>query len=123
MPAYELQLTGEGIESSDRRGLISSYCIAPRGHRLPFWGEGGKPPGWAICLGVDRPGPWWTKSFMEKPAITRANFSDVRLIMAIMRVLEELSLSQAVMGQISILEFPFVGCAWVPAITSFHAKL
>jgi hypothetical protein len=39
-----------------------------------------------------------TGSFMEKPTITKANLSDVRVIMAIMLVLVEELLCQAVMG-------------------------
>jgi hypothetical protein len=48
---------------------------------------GAKPPGKAICLGVDRPGPWWTGSLMEKSTFTRTNLSDVSVIVVIICVL------------------------------------
>jgi hypothetical protein len=47
---------------------------------------GAKPPGRTVCRDVDRLSPRWTGSCMEKPAFTRVNLSDVRVIMAIMRV-------------------------------------
>jgi hypothetical protein len=50
---------------------------------------GAKNPGWAIHLGVDRSGPWWTGSLMEKLAFTWMNLSNVRMIIAIMHVLVE----------------------------------
>jgi hypothetical protein len=56
-----------------------------------------KPLGQAFCLGVDRPGPYWTGSLMEKPAFTRANSSGVRVIIVIMRVSVGELLCQAVM--------------------------
>jgi hypothetical protein len=62
-----------------------------------------KPPRPAIRLGVDRPGPWWTKSLIEKLAFTRANLSGVRVIITIMRILVEELLYQAVMGLIPVL--------------------
>jgi hypothetical protein len=63
-----------------------------------------KPPGWTVYLGVDRPGPWWTRSFTEKPVFTRASLSGVRVIMAIMHVLLEELLSQVVTGRVLVLE-------------------
>jgi hypothetical protein len=54
---------------------------------LDYLFRGVKPPGWAIFLGVDRLGPWWTESLMENPTFSRVNLSDVRVIMAIMNVL------------------------------------
>jgi hypothetical protein len=45
-----------------------------------------KPPGWTVCRDVDRLSPQWTGSCMEKPAFTRVNLFDVRVIMANMRV-------------------------------------
>jgi hypothetical protein len=66
--------------------------------------RGVKPSGWAICLGVGRPGPCWIGSPMEKPAFTRENLSDVRVIMVIMHVLEEELLCQVVTGWIHVLE-------------------
>jgi hypothetical protein len=65
---------------------------------LDHFSRGVKPPGWAICLCVDRPGPWWIRSLMEKPTFTRMNLSDVRVIMAIMRVLVEELLCKVVTG-------------------------
>jgi hypothetical protein len=41
---------------------------------------------------------------MEKPAFTRANLSDIRVIMTIMRVLVEELLCQVVTGRIPVLE-------------------
>jgi hypothetical protein len=70
---------------------------------------GAKPPGWAICLGVDRPGPWWTGSLVKKAIFTRANLSDVRVIITIMHVLVEELLCQAVMGWIPILKCLLLG--------------
>jgi hypothetical protein len=67
-----------------------------------------KPLGWAICLGVGHPGPWWIGSLMEKPAFTRANLSDVRVIMAILRVLMEELLCQVVTGWVLVLR-----CLWL----------
>jgi hypothetical protein len=65
---------------------------------------GAKPSGLAICLGVDRPCPWWTTSLMRKPSFTRVNLSDVRVIMAIMRVLMEELLCQVTTGWNLVLE-------------------
>jgi hypothetical protein len=62
------------------------------------------PPRWAICLDVDHPGPWWTKYLMEKATFTRASLSDVRVIMAIMCVLVEELLCQAVTMWFLVLE-------------------
>jgi hypothetical protein len=59
---------------------------------------GVKPLGWAIHLGVDRSGPWWTESLMEKRVFTRVNLSRVRVIKAIMHVPAGELLCQAVMG-------------------------
>jgi hypothetical protein len=60
---------------------------------------------------------------MEKPPFTRANLSDVRAIMAIMRVPVMGLLCQAVMGWILILKYLLVGvcgcmrpCPTVPSI-------
>jgi hypothetical protein len=50
------------------------------------------------------------------------NLSDIRVIMAIMLVLMEESLSQVVMGWISELECSFIRCAWAHAVTSFYAR-
>jgi hypothetical protein len=44
---------------------------------------------------------------MEKPAFTRANLSDIRVIMTIMRVPVKELLCQAVTGQI-----PLLKCLW-----------
>jgi hypothetical protein len=41
---------------------------------------------------------------MEKPAFTRVNLSDIRVIMVIMHVLMEELLCQVVMGQIPVLK-------------------
>jgi hypothetical protein len=57
---------------------------------------------------------------MEKSALTRANLSDVRVIMAIMRVLVEELLFQATMGWILVLECLFLKCAWVLVVMSYH---
>jgi hypothetical protein len=65
---------------------------------LEYLSRGVKPPGWAICLGIDRLGRWWTGSLMEKPTFTGANLFDARVIMTIMCVLVEELLYQAVMG-------------------------
>jgi hypothetical protein len=56
-----------------------------------------KLPGRDIKLGVDRLGPRWTRSLMEKPAFTRVNLSNVRVNMAIMHVHVEELLCQAAM--------------------------
>jgi hypothetical protein len=53
---------------------------------------GAKAPGWVICLNVDRPGPWWTGSFMENPTFIGVSLSNVRVIVAILRVLMEFAL-------------------------------
>jgi hypothetical protein len=58
---------------------------------------------------------------MEKPAFTRANLSDVRVIMAIKRVLMVELLCQAVTGWIPVLECPLsgaCGCLWLRPIMS-----
>jgi hypothetical protein len=64
-------------------------------------GGGGvvRPSGWGIYLCVDRPGPWWTESLMEKPTFTKMNLSNVRVIMSIIGVLVAELLSQVVMGE------------------------
>jgi hypothetical protein len=46
---------------------------------------------------------------MEKPAFTRVNLSDSRVIMAIMCVLVEESLCHMVMGHILVLEYLLLG--------------
>jgi hypothetical protein len=46
---------------------------------------------------------------MEKPAFMRTNFYDVRVIMVIMRVIVEEILCQAMMEQISVLEWQLSG--------------
>jgi hypothetical protein len=56
------------------------------------------------------------------PALLRVNLSDVRVIMAIMRVLVEESLSQVVMGWISVLKCLFVRHPWVLVVMSFHVR-
>jgi hypothetical protein len=56
---------------------------------------------------------------MEKPTFTRANLSDVRMIIAIMRVLMVDLLCQAVTGRIPTLECMLLGargCLWVRPI-------
>jgi hypothetical protein len=50
---------------------------------------------------------------MEKSTFTRANLSDVRVIMEIMRVLVEEFLYQAVTGQNLVLE-----CLWLHPVIS-----
>jgi hypothetical protein len=60
--------------------------------------------------------------FYGEAAFTKANLSDVRVIMEIMHVLMEESLSQAVLERISVCECLFVKCVWVPTVTSFHAR-
>jgi hypothetical protein len=50
---------------------------------------------------------------MEKSTFTRANLSDVRVIMEIMRVLMEEFLYQAVTGQNLVLE-----CLWLHPVIS-----
>jgi hypothetical protein len=65
---------------------------------------GAKPLGRAIRLDLDCLGPWWTGSFMENPAFTRASLSNVRDIMMIIHVLVEELLCQTVMGRIPTLE-------------------
>jgi hypothetical protein len=54
--------------------------------------------GRAIYLGVDCLDPWWTRSFMENLVFIGVTLSDVKVIMAIIRVLVEELLGQAVMG-------------------------
>jgi hypothetical protein len=79
-----------------------------------------KPLSRAICLSVDRSGPWWTRSLMEKPASTKMKLSDVRVIMAIMCVHVGELLCQAVTGGIHVVSV--VTRAWGPIITSCHAR-
>jgi hypothetical protein len=50
------------------------------------------------------------------------NLSDVRVIMVIMHVLVEESLSQVVMGWISVLKCLFVRHPWALVVTSFHVR-
>jgi hypothetical protein len=57
---------------------------------------------------------------MEKPTFIRANLSNVRVIMVIMRVLVEELLCQAVMGHVLGLKCLFVMCTWVHVVTSCH---
>jgi hypothetical protein len=47
--------------------------------------------------------PRWIGSLMEKPTLTRTNLFDVRMIMAVMRVLLNELLYQTVMEQILVL--------------------
>jgi hypothetical protein len=67
------------------------------------------PPGWVICFGVDLPGPRWTRSSIENPALIGASLSDVRVIMVIMLVLVVELLCQAVTEWILVLECPLPG--------------
>jgi hypothetical protein len=62
-----------------------------------------------MCLGVDRRGPRWIRSLMEKHTFKRMNLSDVRVIMMIMRVLVKDVLCQALMRWIPVLELPLSG--------------
>jgi hypothetical protein len=58
---------------------------------------------------------------MDKPAFTRTNLSDVRVIMAIMRVHVKELLCQALTGQIPILKCPLSGAhgrLWLPPVMS-----
>jgi hypothetical protein len=55
------------------------------------------------CSGVDRSGPWWTRSFIENHVLIRASLSDDRVIMVIMCVLAVELLCHAVMGWILVL--------------------
>jgi hypothetical protein len=57
-----------------------------------------------ICLGVDRPGAWWTEPFMENPTLIRASLSDVSMIMVLMGILVVELQCQVVTGQILALE-------------------
>jgi hypothetical protein len=88
------------------------------------WGGGrgsAKHLGWMICFGVDCPHPSWTESYMENPAFIRASLSDVRAIMAIMRVrVEELSMSGGD-GTDSSTRVPIVRRAWVQMDMSYHS--
>jgi hypothetical protein len=65
-----------------------------------LWGRGAKPMGQTICLGVNRLGPWWIKSFTENPDFTWVSLSDIRVIMVITWVLMEELLCQTVMKRI-----------------------
>jgi hypothetical protein len=65
---------------------------------------GAKPPRLVICLSVDRPGPWWTGSFMENTTFIRASLSDVREIVTIMHVLVEELLCHAMIERIPVLK-------------------
>jgi hypothetical protein len=56
--------------------------------------------GQTICLGVNRLGPWWIKSFTENPDFTWVSLSDIRVIMVITWVLVEELLCQTVMKRI-----------------------
>jgi hypothetical protein len=87
---------------------IPSHYIGRRDFGLPFQG-GAKTLGWSICHSVDRPGPWWTVSFMENPTFPRASLSNVRVIMEIMRILVEEFLSQTVTGRSLVLECLLLG--------------
>jgi hypothetical protein len=62
-----------------------------------------------IIHGVDRPGTCKTESYMEKPAFTRTDLSDVRVIMVIMRVPLVESLCQVVMERMPALEYLLSG--------------
>jgi hypothetical protein len=79
-------------------------------------------PGLAIRLSVDRPGSWWTGCLTEKHGFTRVNLSDARLIMAIMNVLTEESISQSVIRQIPLLEFVFARRAWAYVVMYCHVR-
>jgi hypothetical protein len=74
----------------------------------PFGGGG--TPGRAMCFGVDRMGPYWTRSFMENPAFTGPSLSDITLMMVIMCVLVVELLCQAVTGSTRVL---VARCVWV----------
>jgi hypothetical protein len=62
-----------------------------------------------MCFGVDRMGPYWTRSFMENPAFTGPSLSDITLMMVIMCVLVVELLCQAVTGWVTVLEFLLQG--------------
>jgi hypothetical protein len=66
--------------------------------------EGARPTGLVICLVVDRPGPWWSGSFMDNSALIGVSLSDVRVIMTILHVLEVKFLCQVATGWIPTLE-------------------
>jgi hypothetical protein len=108
--AYELWLTGEGAEPSDRHSPVLSHYIGWCSLRLPSRGARGgggvRPLILVICFGVDHPGPWWTGFFMGHPAFNGASLSDVGVIMAILHILMEL-ICQAMMGHILALQCMF----------------
>jgi hypothetical protein len=57
------------------------------------------------------------RSLVEKPAFTRMNLFDVRVITTIMCILVQELLCQAVTGRILVLE-----CVWAPVVMPFHAR-
>jgi hypothetical protein len=79
---------------------LSMWCKAPRQ---------------TISHDIDHPGLRWTRSCMEKPAFTRADLSDVRVIMLIMRAPVVELLCQAGIGWIPVLKWLLLGargCLW-----------
>jgi hypothetical protein len=83
---------------------------------------GAKPPGRTVCHDVDHPGLRWTGSRMENPAFTRVNLSNVRVIMAIMRIL---MVELAMLGDDemnSSTQVLVVRCMWAPVATSCRTR-
>jgi hypothetical protein len=46
-----------------------------------------RPSGLVSHFGVEHPGPWWNRSFMENPTFIEASLSDVRETTLFMGVL------------------------------------
>jgi hypothetical protein len=96
------------VYSHQRGGQSSLTGTAPSCHAAVggtiFLGDV-KPLGLDILCGIDHPGTCKTESYIKKLAFIRVGLSNVKVIMVIMRVpLVEL-MYQAVMEQISALEY------------------
>jgi hypothetical protein len=79
---------------------------------------GVRPSGLVIRSGMDRLGPWQTRSSMENPAFVGLSLSNAIVIMVIMCVLMVELPCHAVKRQIPVLECLFARCAWAPVVRS-----
>jgi hypothetical protein len=102
--------------------VVPSRRIVQVGAASDRLSEGCKAPEMGYLTDVDRPGPWWTGSLMEKLIFIRVNLFDVRVIMMIMHVPVEELLCQVVMGMYFSARVPVVRSVWVLVATFCHAR-
>jgi hypothetical protein len=108
-PAYNLQLSDEGIEPCDRCRPILTHCLVPCGLGPPFWGVRGSWDGLSTWGVEGQPCPY------------RVSLSDVRVVIAIMCAFVVKLMCQAAMRRIPALKcLPpgACGCLWLCPILS-----